>query len=73
MQRLNHKTGKPFQRGERRYDGKKFGGYGKKIIKKTGYFKEVWINAEDSNMSILLKDCRRTAKEKNLPFMKYLK
>jgi hypothetical protein len=68
MQRLNYKTGKPFQRGELRYDGKKFGGYSKKIIKKTGYFVEIWLNAEDSNMSILLKDCRRTAKEKNLPF-----
>jgi len=68
MQRLNHKTGKPFERGELRHDGKKFGGYSKIINKKNGYFREFWINAEDSNMSILLKDCRRTAKEKNLPF-----
>lgn len=68
MRRLNHKTGKPFERGELRYDGKKFGGYAKDISKKTGYFLEHWVNPEDSNMSILLKDCRRRAKEKNVPF-----
>lgn len=67
MQRLNHKTGKPFQRGELRHDGKKFAGYGKRV-KRNGYFDELWVDAETSNLTTLLSDCRKTARAKNLPF-----
>ena len=68
MKRLNHKTGKPFERGELRYDGKKFAGYKNIINKKTGYFAENWVNATNANLLILLSDCKQTAREKNLPF-----
>lgn len=68
MKRLNHKTGKPFERGELRYDGLKFSSYTKTINQKTGYFVENWVNAERSNLNTLLADCRKTAKAKNLPF-----
>lgn len=68
MKRLNHKTGKPFQRGELRHDGKKFSNYKNIINKKTGYFVENWVNATNANLLVLLGDCKQTARKKNLPF-----
>jgi hypothetical protein len=68
MKRLNHKTGKPFERGELRHDGKKFSSYRTRTHKKTGYCVENWVDAANSNLLALLADCRKTAREKNLPF-----
>lgn len=43
MKRLNPDTGKPFVRGDTRADGFLFAQYNlNKVVKKTGYFLEVW-------------------------------
>ena len=44
MKRLNPKTGKIFQMGDKRADGKVFNIYRTKKLQKDGYFSEYWVN-----------------------------
>ena len=67
MKRLNPATGKPFEHGEMRADGKQFGGYHKKV-KKNGYFTENWIDAKNFNLITCFNDAKKRAKKHKLPF-----
>jgi hypothetical protein len=67
VKRLNHKTGKPFVRGEIRHDGLRFAGYDKGVLK-SGYFKERWVDPVRANLVVCLSDCRKTARKHSLPF-----
>ena len=67
MKRLNPATGKPFERGEMRADGKQFNGY-QKQIKKNGYFTELWVEAKRYNLGTCLRDAKKRVKKFNLPF-----
>ena len=67
MQRLNPATGKPFERGEMRADGKQFNGY-QKDTKKNGYFVELWVDAKRFNLRTCLYDSKKRAKEHAVPF-----
>ena len=57
MKRLNPQTGEPFKLGDVRADGYLFYGYTNRI-KRSGYFVEIWLNA-DSHRIIKLKDLAR--------------
>ena len=46
MKRINPKTGSVFKRGEIREDGKVFTQYRFRIVKRTGFFEEIWTNPE---------------------------
>jgi len=67
MQRLNPATGKPFERGDMRADGKQFKGY-QPNVKKNGYQVEEWVGAVEYKLKVCLRDCRETAVKKGLPF-----
>ena len=67
MKRLNPATGKPFERGEMRADGKQFSGY-QKTQRKDGYFTEMWVDAKRYNLRTCLNDSKKRAKEQNVPF-----
>ena len=67
MKRLNPATGRPFERGDMRADGKQFRCY-QTTVKKNGYLVEDWVDAVDYKLRCCLRDCRKTAVEKGLPF-----
>ena len=45
MKRLNPQTNLLFQRGDTRADGRLFNNYST-VVKKDGYFKEIWLTAD---------------------------
>jgi hypothetical protein len=67
MRRLNPATGRPFERGDMRADGKQFKGY-QNTTKRNGYQVEEWVDAVRYKLKVCLRDCRETAVEKGLPF-----
>ena len=67
MRRLNPATGRPFERGDMRADGKQFRNY-QKNVKNNGYLVEDWVDAQVYKLRCCLRDCRKTAIEKGLPF-----
>jgi hypothetical protein len=68
MKRLNPATGRPFETGEMRADGKQFVAYNKKQTKKNGYFSEQWADAKIHNLRTCLNDAKKRVKKFNLPF-----
>lgn len=68
MKRLNPATGRPFETGEMRADGKQFIAYEKTKLKKNGYFPELWVEAKKHNLRTCLNDAKKRAKKYNLPF-----
>jgi hypothetical protein len=67
MKRLNPATGKPFEHGEMRADGKQFIAYNKRK-RKDGYFCELWTEAKTHNLRTCFNDAKKRAKKYNLPF-----
>lgn len=65
MKRVNPKTGLNFKWGDVRDDGKVFIGYNKSsITKRTGYFKEDWVNPESFKKKLeYIKTRKRTHPE----------
>jgi hypothetical protein len=69
MERLNPATGKPFETGEIRVDGKQFLGYARnQPVKKSGYYQELWVDAENYTMQYCLKSARARARDEGLDF-----
>jgi len=56
MKRLNHNTGKPYQIGDKRSDGKVFFRYIPAMVKRNGYFQEYWVNSKKLKTGIKRKN-----------------
>ena len=57
MKRINIETGQPFRCGDIREDGFIFDAYQKsKMVKKTGYYKEIWRNPESNKREMARKN-----------------
>lgn len=66
MKRLNPKTNEPFKRGDIREDGYVFFGYGLNVLRKTGYWKEIWLSPEKIEASRKSDAARKRAEYKRL-------
>ena len=63
MKRINTETGQPFRCGDIREDGFIFDTYQKsKMVKKTGYYKEIWRNPESHKREMARKKSNKKKK-----------